>query len=138
VSESNVEIVRRLYAANRLGPPEETIDVTLALSTPDFEFRSRVAAVEGRDYHGHEGGRRYFEDMAEAWREWHNEPEEMVEVSPDAVLVDSTFYGVGRDSGMPVQLRSSIVFVLSEGKITRALSYATREEALAAAGLADR
>ena len=134
----NVEIVRRLYAANRSGPPEETVDVALALSTPDFEFRSRVAAVEGGDYHGHEGGRRYFEDMAAAWREWHNEPEEMVEVSPDAVLVESTFHGVGRDSGTPVELRSAIVFVLSGGKVAGAFSYSTREEALAAAGLADR
>ena len=137
MSEENVEIVRRVYSANRSGPPEETIEVALALMAPDFEFRSRVAAVEGGSYHGHEDGRRYYADMAMAWREWRNEPAELIEVAPDAVLADSMFHGVGRDSGMPVALRSAIVFVLSQGKVTRILSYPTREEALAAAGLGD-
>jgi ketosteroid isomerase-like protein len=135
VAEDKVAIVRRLYEANCSGPPETTVEVALSLVDPAFEFRSRVAAVEGSMYRGYEGARKYFADMADAWREWQNEPGEIIDVGRDAVLVDSTFRGVGKESGVEVELRSAIVFVVARGKVVRGLSYPTREEALAAAGI---
>ena len=137
MSEENVEIVRRAIVANRSGPPQETLEVVLSLSAPEVEFTSRVTAVEGGDYVGHEGVRRYHDDMVDAFRAWRNDPDEIVAVSPDAVLVDNVFHGTGKDSGMEVELRSAIVFVLSEGKVVRCLSYSTRAEALEAAGLSE-
>ena len=103
-----------------------------------MEFTSRLSEIEGRRYDEHDGVRRYFAEMADAWREWHNDPGEIVEVSPDAVLVDNMFHAVGRDSGMPVTLRSAIVFVFSGEKIVRCFSYPTRDEALRAAGIEAR
>jgi ketosteroid isomerase-like protein len=134
MSQENVEIVRRMLEVNRSGPPEQTIDVGLSLTDPALEFR-RITAVEDAEYLGHEGLRRYTADLADAFREWRNEPVEIVEVSPDAVLVDNRFQGVGRESGIEVELRSAIVFVLADGKCVRCLSYPTRAEALEAAGL---
>ena len=133
----SVEIVRRLFAANRSGPPEETREIVLSLTDPAVEFRSRVMAVEGAEYRGDEGIGRYFADLADAFREWRNEPSTIEEVSPDTVLVESTFHGVGRDSGMEVELRSVIAFVLSDGRVVRCLACSTREEALEAAGLSE-
>ena len=133
----NVEIVRRAIAANRSGPPEETLEIVLSLSDPAVEFRSRITAVEGADYQGHEGVRQYHDDLADAFRTWRNDPDEIVEVGPNAVLVDSVFHATGKDSGMEVELRSAIVFVLSEGKLIRCFSYPTRAEALEAAGLSE-
>jgi ketosteroid isomerase-like protein len=135
MSQENVEIVRRMLELNRSGPPEQTLDVVLSLTDPAVVFRSRITAVEGAEYRGHEGLRRYTADLTDSFREWRNEPEEIVEVSPDAVLVDNRFQGVGRESGMEVELRSAIVFVLADGKCVRCLSYPTRAEALEAAGL---
>jgi ketosteroid isomerase-like protein len=137
MSQDNVEIVRRILAANRSGPHGETTGIVLALADPKVEFRSRITAVEGAEYLGHEGVRRYHDDMADAFRAWHNEAAEIIEVSPDAVLVDNVFHGTGKDSGMEVELRSAIVFVVSEGRATRCFSYPTREEALEAAGLSE-
>jgi ketosteroid isomerase-like protein len=130
-----VEIARRVLAANRSGPPEETRDVGLSLVDPEVEVRSRITAVEGADYSGLDGIRRYYDDLADSFHTWRNDPEGFVELSPDAVLVDNTFRGIGRASGMEVELRSAIVFVVSEGKAVRILSYPTRKEALEAAGL---
>ena len=73
MSQENVEIVRRLLAANRSGPPEETREVALSLAAPEVEFRSRVMEVEGAEYLGHAGVRQYFDDMADAFRSWRNE-----------------------------------------------------------------
>ena len=137
MSRENVELVERLLAANRSGPPEETREITLSLTDPAVEFRSRITAVEGGAYVGHDGVRRYADDMTDAFREWRNEASEIVEVGPGTVLVDNVFHGIGKDSGMEVDLRSAILFVVSEGKIARCLSYATRQEALDAAGLSE-
>ncbi|MGH2956831.1 MAG: nuclear transport factor 2 family protein [Solirubrobacterales bacterium] len=137
MSDENVEIVRRALAANRSGPPEETREIALSLVDPAVEFRSRITAVEGADYLGPEGLRKYFDDMADAFRVWRNDADEIVEVGPDAVLVDSIFHAVGKDSGLQIELRNAALFVLSEGKIVRCLAYPTREEALEAAGLSE-
>ena len=137
MSGENVEIVRRVIAANRSGPQEETLEIVLSLSDPAVEFRSRITAVEGSDYVGHAGIRQYHDDMADAFRAWRNDPDEILEVSPNAILVDSVFHATGKDSGMEVELRSALVFLLSEGKVVRCLSYPTRAEALEAAGLSE-
>ncbi len=132
-----MEIVRRVVAANRSGPPEETREIVLSLTDPAVEFKSRITAVEGADYLGHEGIRQYYDDLADAFREWRNDADEIEEVSPDAVLVDNVFHATGKESGMEVELRSAAVFVLSEGRIVRCLAYPTRKEALEAAGLSE-
>jgi ketosteroid isomerase-like protein len=102
---------------------------------PAVEFRSRIAAVEGKDYEGEEGIREYFQDLTDAFREWQNEVAEVAEVSPDAVLVKLIFRGVGRESGMEVELASAAVVVIADGKVARFLAYPTAKEALQAAGL---
>jgi ketosteroid isomerase-like protein len=137
MSEENVEIVRLLLAANRSGPAEETREIALALTDPAAEFRSRITAVEGAEYLGHEGVHRYFDDMADAFRAWRNEADEIVELGPDAILIDNVFHGIGKDSGTEVELRSAIVFLVSAGRVVRCFSYPTREEALEAAGLSE-
>ena len=131
--ESNLEIVRRAFEANRSGPPEETIEVAVALMDPRAEFVSRLTEVEGAAYRGLEGARRYFADLADAWDVWHNEPHAIEEVAPGKVLAEVTFHGTGQ-SGVEVALRSAALFVISDaGLVTGLYVYATREEALAAA-----
>ena len=130
----NVEVVRRVIEANRSDDIEAGIEAILALSDPSCELRSAVYAVEGATYRGHDGIRRYFSDMADAWQEWRNEADEILEIGPDAVLVNIHFRAVGH-SGTAVEARNALVFVLSEGKCLSMHSYATREEALEAVGL---
>ena len=138
VPGDNVEIVRELLATNRSGRPDETVDRAVELADSRVELRSRVSALEGGTYHGHEGMRAYVKDLTTAFREWRNEPTEIVQITEDVILADNTFHGIGRDSGVAVELRSAIVFVLAEGKVVRCLSYGTRGEALEAAGLTAR
>jgi hypothetical protein len=131
--ESEVEIVRRVMETNRSGAPADTVEAAIALTDPHSEFVSRLTQVEGAAYHGHEGGRRYFADLADAWRTWHNEVHSIEELAPGRVLVESTFHATGQ-SGVEVALRSAALFIVSDaGLVTGAYVYATREEALAAA-----
>ena len=131
-----MEIVRRLVPAIRSGAADETAERLVALSDADLEFTSRIAAVEGRTYRGHDGVRAYFEDMAEAWQEWRSELEEISEVGPDTVLADIVIRATGK-SGVDIETRSTVIFVLSSGRLLRVHSYPSRQEALEAAGLAE-
>jgi hypothetical protein len=71
--------------------------------------------------------------LADAFREWTNETRAIEELRSDAILTDITFRGVGR-SGVDVELRSALVWLLCDGKVVRAHAYGTREEALEAVG----
>jgi ketosteroid isomerase-like protein len=134
--QENVEILRRAISATRSGPPEETVDVAVALTDPEIVFESRLVSVEGATYRGHDGVRRYFADMADAFREWRNEVDEIADVAPNAVVMDITFRATAR-SGVQVELSSSVVSVFAGGAVTEIHAYATRQEALEAAGLAE-
>src|SRR4051794_2771532 len=45
------------------------VEAALAVCDPEVAFLS-VLAVDGRPYVGHEGIRRYFDDITSAWEVW--------------------------------------------------------------------
>jgi ketosteroid isomerase-like protein len=132
MSQDNVEVVRQFIEAARSG---DAIETFIAASDPGIEHTRHPAASGPETYRGHDGVRRWFTDMADLWREWRNEIEELVEVGPDMVAARIRFIAVGRESGVPVEARLGLVCVLSEGKILRSRTYASGEAALEAAGL---
>jgi ketosteroid isomerase-like protein len=126
----NVDIVREAIEANRSGPPEETIEVAVSLAHPEIVFTSRITAVEGRAYQGHEGLRRYFEDLSAAFREWRSEVLEVTELGTGTVLGESFMRAVAKESGVPLELRSGLICRLTGGKLLQISVYGSREEAL--------
>jgi ketosteroid isomerase-like protein len=136
MSQENVEIVRQFIDAARSGDTD-AIEAFVAVSDTSIEH-TRLPAASGPDtYSGHDGVRRWFTDMADLWREWRNEIEELVEAGPDTVAARILFIAVGRDSGVPVEARLGLVCVLSEGKVLRSRTYPSGEEALEAAYLSE-
>ena len=133
MSQENVEIVRQFIEAARSGDVQAT-EAFVAVSDPSIEHTRLPAASGPETYSGHDGVRRWFTDMADLWREWRNEIEELAEVAPDTVAARVRFIAVGRESGVPVEAHLGLVCVLSEGKILRSRTYASGEEALEAVG----
>jgi ketosteroid isomerase-like protein len=133
MSRENVEVVRRLIEAAHSGDVD-AIEAFVAVSDPSIEHTRLPAASGPETYLGHDGARRWFTDMADIWREWRNEIEELVEVGPDTVAARVRFIGVGKDSGVPVEARLGLVCVLSEGKVLRSRTYVSGEAALEAVG----
>jgi ketosteroid isomerase-like protein len=136
MSQENVEIVRQFIEAARSGDVH-AIEAFLAVSDPGIEHTRLPAASGPETYCGHDGARRWFTDMADLWREWRNEIEELAEVAPNTVAARVRFIAVGRESGVPVEAQLGLVCVLSEGKILRSRTYASGEEALEAVGLSE-
>ena len=137
MSRENVEAVRQVIESNRSDDLEARIEAVLALFDPSCEYIRVTAAVDPQTYRGHNGIRRYISDLADSWKEWRNEAEEILNISRDTVVATVRFRGIGKDSGVPVDARLGIVIVLSEGKVLRGHTYPSREEALEAVGLSE-
>jgi len=104
---------------------------------PDFEFHSRVMAVEGRVYRGRDGFRDYFRDIDESFTDARWSFDEVVGRSGDEVMVVFRFTARGLESGVPVETLSAQVWTFRDGKVWRNVVFASREEALEAAGLSE-
>ena len=134
MAQENVELVRQFIEASGSGD-QVSADAFVALSDPGIEHTRLPAAFGPETYHGHDGIRHWFTDMADLWQEWRSEIEELVEVSADTVVASIRFHGVGKESGAPVEARLGLVCVLSAGKVLQSRSYASGEAALEAVGL---
>jgi ketosteroid isomerase-like protein len=134
MSRESIDIALRAMDLNRSGPASETVEPALALTHQDCTFTSRLSSVEGSAYHGREGVRRYFEDIADAFLEWRNEAGEITAVGPGTVVIDVVFRGTSK-SGVSVELASAVVFVISAGTVVEMHAFPSREEALEAARL---
>jgi ketosteroid isomerase-like protein len=109
-------------------------DALLALAHPDYEFNSRFAAVERGLYQGPEGMRTYFRDLDEAFVDVDWKLLEVVDAPGDDVVAVFRFVARGRESGVPVDLVTPMVWTFRDGKLWRNAIYRSKDEALEAAG----
>jgi ketosteroid isomerase-like protein len=128
VTDSNVELAMRFVAAiNERRPPEEIL-------APDFTMENVSTAVTDRTYFGVDGVREWISDFFDVLED----PEhtaQPVAAGDDYVIARLAFVGRGAVSGAPVDLRFYGVLWIIDGKLTRAVGYATRQEAFEAVGL---
>jgi uncharacterized protein len=131
MSQENVDIVRRATDPfNR-----RDIPALLELLDPDVEWIPIMAALEGRVYRGHEGVRRWFEDLAADWESFETSGVEYRDLG-DRVLVFGSWRARGRASGVELENRpASWLIDLKGGKIVRLQTFTDRAEALEAVGL---
>ncbi len=140
MSQQSVEVARTVIESNRSDVlrgegSEAHVEAVLALWDPTCEYTSVMASVDPVTYRGHDGLRRYVDDLADALEEWRSEVVEIREVGPDTVFASIRTRVVGRGSGAAAEAQLGVVFVLSAGRIVRGQTYVTREEALEAVGL---
>ena len=112
---------------------EGDLDGMLAPMHPDLEFQPLRAVLEGTVYHGHEGFRRWLEDMAEDWDEFHLEMVEASEVGSRWVLVQGRVHARARASGVELDTSAAWLCELRDGLIGRLRFYRDVETALEAA-----
>lgn len=136
MSQENVEIVRRVYAAaaRRDGAS------VLALYDSEVEWdvsRSPMARlVGGTVYHGHEDLRRFFRDYHDAWESVEYDPAELIDAGDYVISVDVE-RARGRASGVATELTQYAVWTIKDGKIVRVVWFPARQDALDAAAWAD-
>ena len=120
MSQENVEIVRRGYAAfEENGVPD------FAFLDPEIEWRGPREFPDLAEPHfGHEGVARYVAKVNEAFEDYRMVPEEFIDAGGDQVLVFSREGGRGRGSGAEVQTHPTAhLWTLRDGKIVKTDSY---------------
>ena len=135
MSEENVEIVRRVYESSA----HHDAEAVLSLYDPEVEWdvshHPMGQTFEARgSRHGHEGLRTWFRDWYEAFEDFEHHLVELIDADEHVVSV-GTDAGRGRESGVEVDRPIAGVWTIRDGKIVRVAWFATREEALKAAGL---
>jgi uncharacterized protein len=108
------------------------LDGMLAPMHPEVEFQPLRAVLEGTVYHGHEGFRRWLEDMAEDWDEFRLEVIEVAEPGAGWVLVEGRVQARARASGVQLDTTAAWLCQLRDGLIGRLRFYRDAEAALEA------
>ena len=127
---ANAELYRRCVEAWN----DRDAERFLELAHPEIEFRSRLAAVEGGVYRGHEGMRSYFADLEETFGEIRMEVEE-IEERGDWVVATLRQHGTGRASGAEVEWKLYQAARAEDGLFIEGVAEQTKPQVLAAAGL---
>ena len=105
----------------------------LATLQPDAEMVPARAVLEGSVYRGHEGLRRWVDDMAEDWDDFHIDLHEVRGLEGGRVLVLGRFHARGKSSGVRMDQPAAWICELTAGKVARIRFYADADAALAAA-----
>jgi ketosteroid isomerase-like protein len=133
VAGSNVEIVQQAFAAFEHRDPE----LMVAITRPDIVFEPVTAqiAAGGQPYRGHEGMRRYLEDVARTWQELRPAPDTFYEREGGIVVATGRVYAWG--AGRVIDAPAGWLWRVQDGKIAYGRVFDTAAGALAAAGIID-
>jgi hypothetical protein len=128
--QQDLEVHERAVEAVRLREvPEEIL-------APRFYMENHVSAVTDYAYHGAIGWRDWMNDIFEVFADDAlYEVEELIGQGADFVIAMFRIVGLGARSQMPLELRWVGVTWFHNGKVTRAVGYRNRHEALAAVGV---
>jgi uncharacterized protein len=130
MSHENVELVRLGYDAFNRGDLGGVLD----LCAPDVEWQD-TAAIDTSAVTGKDGVRAFFESVMEAWDEIRRDPEEIIDLGDDRVLVLFHTTGRGKGSGIEVDGKGADLLTIRGGLLMRWVAFADRSQALEAAGL---
>jgi ketosteroid isomerase-like protein len=132
MSQGNVEIVERIYAA---------ADTPLAFEfyAPDIEWdlRNYHGWVGKPVYRGHEGVREFMVSWVTSFERWEPTLERAIPSGDDVVaIINDRAYS--RGSTTPIVRHFAHTFTFRDGSIVRASLYSDIPEALEAAGVSER
>lgn len=129
MSKGNVDIVRRAYDAFARGD----IAALRQVLSPDIQWRTTPDVPFLGNYRGIDEFLAAMNEWTEPFDELTTTVEEMIDTG-DRVVVRHRMRGRGTDSGAEVDLVLWQVVTVENGQLTRMHDFATREEAMQAAG----
>lgn len=134
MSEKNVEIVRRVWAASNRRPDPDWPALN-ALCDPEFEMVAVTDALNRTTRLGADGFRAWLAEMEGSFESWETKIERVVPIDQERVLLAWIGTFKGKQSGASIEQRGASLFRVRDGKATQSENYTTEAEALEAAGL---
>ena len=138
MSEQSVEIVRLILEGTQAGIAAGDLrgavdaGVATGIVDPEVELRPAPELVGRSTYHGADGFVEFVGEWTEDFDEWSIELDRTIEATQDRVVAITRQRGVGKRSGVPIELAHGIIFELDAGRVTRVSIFATPEQALEA------
>ena len=136
MSKQNEDLVRGVWAAFEgldlaaVDWDSEAIKEIVARTySSDVELRWSTTGPDNLVNRGRDGIIKAFREWVEPFSEYHVEPLEFIELE-DCVLVPNRQWGVGKGSGVPVEIEVIHVAECRGNQIVRVDEYGTLEEAL--------
>ena len=130
MSDENVEVVRRWFTAFEGGDPApELCDPEIQITNwTDFPIRG--------PYRGHEGVRRWWEDVSDAFEDFQWRLESVEAIDEQRCLTIQRLAGRFRHTGIETDFAWGAIVGVRDGKILSAIGYPSPRQARRAAGLA--
>ena len=135
MTRENVEAVEAAYAAlNHSG-----VDALGTYWTEDVNWRAMEGAPDDRGpIHGRDAMRAYVQDWFDMFDELRWEPVELIDAGGNQVIAVVHFSGRAKLSRIETNMTFAVVHTIRDGKVAVGREYATRQEALEAAGSSGR
>src|SRR5215203_2305349 len=131
--EKNVEVVKAALDAWPRG-----LDALAEYWTDDIDHRAIEGALDDRGpMHGKEEVRDYLQDWLDMFDDFKVEPVELIDAGDDQVVGVLRVSGRAKLSRVETDLTYAVVYTIRDRKVARGREYATRKEALEAAGLSE-
>jgi uncharacterized protein len=132
MASANIELVKRAYALMVTRDWEAAREVM----HPEAELRPPTAGIDTEEaYRGEEGLKRYLENTDQAWESFVSEPRNFIEADERTVVVLAHTVGVGRGSGVRVDVEATHVWRIRDGRLIGMTIYLDPAEAFRAAGI---
>jgi ketosteroid isomerase-like protein len=132
MASANIELVKRAYALMATRDWEAAREVI----HPQAELRPPALGIDTeKSYTGEEGLKRYLENTDQVWESFVSEPRNFIEADDRTVVVLAHTVGVGRGSGVKVDVEAAHVWRIDEGRILGMQIFLDVAEGFRAAGL---
>ena len=125
MSEELEELGRRALAALEKDDPAALLE----LCDPEIEFRPLIAGVEGGLYRGHDGIRRWFDELSTSFDERRPRIVSIETTGPDELIGEIDLHLRGRGSGVEIDQHVWGAGRFRDGLILWWGFFETREEA---------
>lgn len=133
MSEENAEIVRHLYEAIARHDSEKVLALYDPYVVCDFSRVGWGDLTHRGVYYGHEGLKTVYREWYEAWADYEEVLEEVIDLG-DRILSVVTGRAHGRVSGVAVEnAHHAGLWTIQDGKIIRTVWFPSKQEALDAA-----
>ena len=130
MSQENVDVIRRGYGYFRASGKIR--------AHPDFVWDvSKLGWPDQQICAGAEGANQFNAEWADAWDDWELQVEDCLDAGGSVVVVIVNQRGRSKATGIPVDMRFAQLWWLRDGLAFRMQMYASVDEALQAAGLAE-
>ena len=130
-ASEEIEAIRRANDSFEAAFSGRDVEAFLEHIDADVEWLPITAGLEGPGYRGHDGVRRWFEELRRDWEVFDNRQEEIRDLGDGHFLVLGHWRARGRGSGVELSSQpASWLITFRDGKIARLQTFTSRGEAL--------